>query len=108
MQYIKPIRRVGGEEESIKFFYENEDIARICNTKPASVFCEIQHLKFVGHIARMDNDAPQKMAIFEHRSRTNRPVVAGPQTLICPDYIGQHILSSTRQHFQKTSKKLSK
>ena len=31
-----------------------------------------------------------------------------PQTLWCPDDIGQHILSSTRQHFEKTIKKPSK
>ena len=61
------LRRRGGEtEESINFFYKNEDIARICATTPASVFCEIQHLKFVGHVSRMENDAPQKQWLHAH------------------------------------------
>ena len=68
-------RRVGGEnEDSIKFFYKNEDIARICKTQPASVFCEIQHLKFVGHVTRMENDAPQKQWLFAktHSGQTDQ------------------------------------
>jgi len=62
--HLGPPTLVGGEERSMRFFYKNEDIARICKTKPASVFCEIQHLKCVGHIARMDNDSPQKQWLF--------------------------------------------
>ena len=40
----------------------NED--SICKTSSASVFCEAQHLRFIGHIARMDNDSPQKQWLF--------------------------------------------
>ena len=64
-------RRRGGEksEESIEFLYKNEDITRICATQPASIFCEIQHLKFVRHVARMENDAPQKQWLFAKPAR---------------------------------------
>ena len=44
--------------------YSNENIYKICETKPASEFCQIQHLKFLAHVARMPNSAPQKQWLF--------------------------------------------
>ena len=70
-------RRIGGEndETAIRFLFKNEEIKRICKTKPASVFCEIQHQKFVGHVARIENDAPQKQWLFAKTGKKpDRPV----------------------------------
>lgn len=60
-------RRVGSEDEenpNYKYVIKNDEVQEICKTQKASVFCEAQHLKFVGHVARMDNDAPQKQWLF--------------------------------------------
>ena len=34
-----------------KYKYSNADIAKICKTQTASVFCETQHLKYIVHVA---------------------------------------------------------
>ena len=44
--------------------YSNQDVLKICRTKSASTFCQVQHLKFMAHVARMDNDALQKQWLF--------------------------------------------
>ena len=56
-------------ENSVHYYYTNERISELCNTKPASVFCDAQHLRFIGHIARMENDVPQKQWLFAKQAR---------------------------------------
>ena len=50
--------------------YENEDILKICSTKSASEFCQIQHIKFLAHIARQENDTLQKQWLFTSYQKT--------------------------------------
>ena len=60
-------RRIGSEDDenpNFKYVIKNEEVQQICKTQRASAFCEAQHLKFVGHVARMGNDAPQKQWMF--------------------------------------------
>ena len=56
----------GGFAKNEQFIpkFSNADIYRICDTKPASRFCTIQHLKFLAHVARMPNSAVQKKWLF--------------------------------------------
>ena len=51
-------------EDSVHYHYTNERIAQLCKTQPASVFCDAQHLRFVGHVSRMENNVPQKQWLF--------------------------------------------
>ena len=44
--------------------FSNQKIYEICKTKAASEFCQKQHLKFLAHVARMPNNAPQKQWLF--------------------------------------------
>ena len=62
-------RRGGDSTDSVHYHYTNDDIARLCQTKPASVFCDAQHLKFIGHVSRMDNDVPQKQWLFGQKTK---------------------------------------
>ena len=56
----------GGFARSANFVlkFSNEDIYKICQTKSASQFCTIQHIKFLAHVARMSNSADQKKWLF--------------------------------------------
>ena len=96
------LRRVGGEnnEESVKFFYKNEEVARICKTKPASIFCEIQHLKYVGHVARMDNGAPQKQWLFAKpaKGHTDQWKLLGRDWNMAPEQIRRVISDRKSLH----------
>ena len=60
-------RRVGSKDDenpNYSYVLTNDQVQKICNTQRASVFCEAQHLKFIGHISRMKNNAPQKQWLF--------------------------------------------
>ena len=46
----------------------NEELYEITKSKPISKFCEIQYLKYIGHIVRMSNDSLQKQALFDKRT----------------------------------------
>ena len=72
-------RRVGPTDESYKLFFKNDDVVAICKTKLASVFCEAQHLKFIGHVARRDNNVPQKQWLFSktHKGQTDQWLLLG-------------------------------
>ena len=50
--------------------YSNHDVLKICRTKSASTFCQIQHLKFLAHVARMNNDTLQKQWMFTSYPKT--------------------------------------
>ena len=58
------------KEDSRAYKYYNEDVLRICKTKSASQFCQVQHLKFLGHIARQENDTLQKKWLFTNFEKT--------------------------------------
>lgn len=51
-----------------RFVYSNENILKMTNSDPIKNFCQLQHLKYIGHITRLPNSAIQKQALF----RTNR------------------------------------
>ena len=42
----------------------NEELKRITNTTDIKTFCKIQHLKYVAHVMRSDNDCLQKQFLF--------------------------------------------
>ena len=54
-------RRKYGEHS---YTLSNASILTTCNTRSASSFCKQQHLKFIGHITRMENNAIQKQMLF--------------------------------------------
>ena len=51
-----------------RFKISNEQLYEITGTGPISNFCEVQYLKYIGHVVRMDNDSPQKQALFDIRT----------------------------------------
>ena len=53
-------------EENLGYVYRfsNDNIHKICQSKNASTFCQIQHCKFLAHVARLPNDAIQKQWLF--------------------------------------------
>jgi len=53
-------------EENLGYAYRlsNENIHIICKSKNASIFCQIQHCKFLAHVARLPNNAVQKQWLF--------------------------------------------
>ena len=102
-------RRVQNQdgEDTFKFFYKNEDVIRICKTKTAAVFCEGQHLRFLGHIARMDNNAPQKQWLFakNHRGHTDQWIALAKDWNVTPEQIRRTIANkqSLEELLQATS-----
>ena len=58
------------EEDDLdwRFRYNKERIFELTLSDPIERFCQIQHLKYIGHITRLPNSAIQKQALF----RTNR------------------------------------
>ena len=57
-------------EEDLDWRYtlRNEEVLQITNSAPIPNFCQIQHLKYIGHVTRLQNSAIQKQVLF----RTNR------------------------------------
>ena len=49
-------------------------IAKICKTQPVSVFCEDQHLKCIGYVARMQNNPTKTMAPHAGSQRPGKAV----------------------------------
>ena len=66
--WVRMLRQMvkGGFTRNAEFVpkYSNENIYKICKTKPASKFCTIQHIKFLAHVARLPNTAIQKQWLF--------------------------------------------
>jgi len=52
------------EPEGYVYRFSNDNIHVICKSKHASIFCQIQHCKFLAHVARLPNDAIQKQWLF--------------------------------------------
>ena len=52
------------EPEGYAYRFINDEIHKICKSKHASNFCQIQHCKFLAHVARLPNDAIQKQWLF--------------------------------------------
>ena len=56
------------EDLDWRYILTNEEVLRITNSAPIPNFCQIQHLKYIGHVTRLPNSALQKQVLF----RTNR------------------------------------
>ena len=50
--------------DSTRFTLSNASILSACNTRSASSFCQQQHLRYLAHVCRMENDALQKQLLF--------------------------------------------
>ena len=46
------------------FVYSNNQLQTITKTKDIRNFCKLQHLKYLAHVARLDNDSYQKQLLF--------------------------------------------
>lgn len=44
--------------------YTNSDIHQICGTETIQTFVELQQLKWIAHVIRMDNSALEKQTLF--------------------------------------------
>ena len=51
------------------FLYNNTTLRTITKTKSIPSFCKLQHLKYIAHVTRLDNDSFQKQLLFccEHK-----------------------------------------
>ena len=51
------------------FVYNNTQLRAITKTKDIRSFCKIQHLKYIAHVTRLNNDSYQKQLLFccEHK-----------------------------------------
>ena len=59
-------------ETSWAYIISNDELKRITNTTDIKVFCKTQHLKYIAHVTRADNDSLQKQFLFFCRSASNR------------------------------------
>ena len=51
----------------------NEKIRKLTNTTEIKHFCEAQHLKYIAHVTRMDNNTLQKQFLFcQSDNQSNR------------------------------------
>jgi hypothetical protein len=57
------------------YVIDNENLRLITKTTNISSFCKIQHLKYIAHITRLENDALQKQLLFklEHTKYSRDP-----------------------------------
>ena len=53
------------------FVLSNEKIRKITNTTEIKHFCHIQHLKYVAHVSRLDNECLQKQLLFTTSSHSS-------------------------------------
>ena len=58
-------------ENSTSWAYEisNEDLKRITNTTDIKIFFKTQHLKYIAHVMRSNNDTLQKQFLFNTFTR---------------------------------------
>ena len=57
------------------YIFENEKLREITKTINISSFCKIQHLKYIAHVSRLENNALQKQLLFktEHKKYSRNP-----------------------------------
>ena len=57
------------------YIFENEKLREITKTTNISSFCKIQHLKYIAHVSRLENNALQKQLLFktEHKKYSRNP-----------------------------------
>ena len=60
---------VNGDDVDYGYVYTNEDIFKITNCEPLKMFQEKQHLNWLAHCIRMENDCLQKQTLFMKRKR---------------------------------------
>ena len=46
------------------YIFSNEQLSHITKTSDISSFCKSQHLKYVAHVTRLDNNSFQKQILF--------------------------------------------
>ena len=59
------------EEIDWSFVISNKRVNEITKTTELKHFCEIQHLKYIAHITRLDNDSIQKQLLFCQSSNSS-------------------------------------
>ena len=57
---------------SVLYVYNNDNLQSITNTCSIANFCKMQHLKYVAHVTRLDNNSFQKQLLFstDHKKYT--------------------------------------
>ena len=57
------------------YIYSNETLCTITKTTPISSFCKIQHLKYIAHVTRLENNSLQKQLLFttNHKKYSKDP-----------------------------------
>ena len=57
------------------YIYSNETLCTITKTTPISSFCRIQHLKYIAHVTRLENNSLQKQLLFttNHKKYSKDP-----------------------------------
>ncbi len=56
-------------EWDYSFKYSNNAIHKICGTEPLQTFAQLQHLKWLSHVIRMDNSTLEKQTLFMEGSK---------------------------------------
>ena len=59
------------------YIFSNEKLRKITKTSNVSSFCKIQHLKYVAHVTRLENNSLQKQLLFStnHKKYSRDPWV---------------------------------
>ena len=60
------------EEVDWAFKLSNENIRKLTKTTEISHFCQVQHLKYIAHVTRLDNDSLQKQFLFCNSDNPSR------------------------------------
>ena len=77
MEYLKAKKDAKKSNQTVpepddldwSFLYNNTTLRTITKTKSIPSFCKLQHLKYIAHVTRLDNDSFQKQLLFccEHK-----------------------------------------
>ena len=68
------------EPESMKPFYESDDIHKIANTHDISIFVKRQQRNYAAHIIRTSNSQPTKQFMF-NKDKYRKPGQHAPELL---------------------------
>ena len=57
------------------YIFDNNKLCEITKTTNITSFCRIQHLKYIAHVTRLDNDSLQKQLLFsiDHKKFSRDP-----------------------------------
>jgi len=65
-------RKFPNEENDFRFFYTNNDVHRICNSRDVSEFIKIQQRNYAAHLIRSDNSYMTKKLLFQEDKCSKR------------------------------------